>query len=449
MTTQSTPLSDVWKGLSAEQQPQYDNQDALDAACAHLRSCPPLVFAREIDALKKSIADAGEGKSFILQGGNCAERFSDCTETTITNQLKILLQMSVILTHGIRRPVVRIGRIAGQYAKPRSAHFEQVNGKEMPVYRGDAVNNVQPDITARKANPERLIRAYYSSAATLNFIRSMIDGGFADLHYPYNWNLHSMEATPEWPVYKSIVEDILTSIDFMESFGGVRSETLGRVDFYTSHEGLLLPYEDALTRRDDTTGKWYNMGAHTVWIGNRTRACDGAHVAYFSEIANPIGIKIDATIEPDELVELVHILNPQNQPGRITIISRCGSENVEKGLTPLIKATQKNSSAVVWSCDPMHGNTRTTDEGTKTRDFDKIMDELRATFRIHAENGSRLTGVHFELTGDDVTECIGGAVTVRNEDLGRNYTTYCDPRLNYMQSMEVAFLIAEFVKTHG
>lgn len=437
---------DNWRACPIAHQPTYATSEALQDVLAQIQNAPPLVFAREVDALHAHIRDAAQGKSFILQGGNCAERFIECTAEAITNQIKILLQMSVILTYGTRKPVVRIGRIAGQYAKPRSAPTEMCNGAELPVYRGDAVNDALPCAHGRMADPQRLWQAYTCSAVTLNFVRSMIDGGFADLHDPYKWHLHSMESTPEWPVYKRIIDDIKMSIDFMESFGGLRSESVGRIDFYTSHEALLLAYEEALTRWDDATARWYNLGAHTLWIGNRTRTLDGAHVAYAREIANPIGVKIDATLTPDELIELVHILNPHNEPGRLTLVTRCGEERVDDALPGLITAITRAGQEVAWSCDPMHGNTHVLPSGKKTRDLSKILNELRRTFHVHARMGSRLAGVHFELTGDDVTECIGGAVTLRDEDLERKYTTECDPRLNYIQSMEIAFLLADFVK---
>ncbi len=437
----------AWRAKEALQQPVYDDQAPADMVLERIAHFPPLVFQGEVDHLKRLIAGAGAGNGFILQGGNCAERFIDCKPAIIMNQLKILLQMSVILTHGMRKPVVRIGRIAGQYAKPRSSRLETTNGRELCSYFGDSVNAHAAELEGRKPDPQRLLQAFYTSATTLNYIRSMIDGGFADLHYPYNWNLYSIEQTAEWPEYKDIIEDILNAIHFMESFGGVKPESLGRVDFFTSHEGLLLGYEEALTRLDERSGRYYNLGAHMVWLGKRTRNPDGAHVEYFRGIANPIGIKIDRECSPEEVTELVAILNPENEPGRITLITRLGVEHVAETLPELIKAVQAAGAVVTWSCDPMHGNTQSTQSGRKTRLFSKILDELKQTFQTHHRQGSYLAGVHFELTGEDVTECIGGAVDVKDEDLGLNYQTWCDPRLNYTQSLEMALLITKMLKT--
>ena len=433
--------------MDAMQDERYTPSQSIQSLGIRSMMVAPLVFQGEVDHLKAQIADAGAGNGFILHGGNCAERFIDCNATTIMNQLKILLQMSIILTHGLRKPVIRIGRIAGQYAKPRSSNMEMVDGVELPSYRGDSVNGFDPTPEARRPDPERLLQAFYISATTLNYIRSMIEGGFADLHYPYTWNLYSIDQTAEWPEYQEIVEDILDSIHFMESFGGVRAEQLGRVDMYTSHEGLLLGYEEALTRMDKKTGRYYNLGAHMVWIGNRTRDLAGAHVEYFRGIVNPIGIKIDQSCSPEELVELIHILNPQKEAGRIKLITRFGVNHTEDYLPGIIKAVTAAGFPVTWSCDPMHGNTHTVVGNRKTRSFSTVLEELTASFHIHKSMGTYLAGVHFELTGDDVTECIGGAVDVRDEDLGKNYQTFCDPRLNYAQSLEMAFLIAKLLKT--
>ncbi len=440
---QWTPLS--WRKRPAAQQPVYDDLRALTAVLDELRRFPPLVFRGEIEALKHHLADAGRGQGVILHGGNCAERFIDCEPGCIANQLKVLLQMSVILTHGARQPVIRIGRIAGQYAKPRSSPVEVVNGVEVPSYRGDNVHDIAASAAARRPDPQRLLQGYYRAAMTLNYVRAMIDGGFADLHHPYNWNLHSIERTREWPEYRETVEHILDAIHFMESFGGVQPSTLGRVDFYVSHEGLLLGYEEALTRRDETNGRYYNLGAHMLWIGNRTRAVDGAHVEYFRGIANPIGVKLDAQCGPEELLELLDRLNPANEPGRITLITRMGHGGVEQALPPLVRAVQKQRRVVTWCCDPMHGNTRAA-RGCKTRAFKDVLAEVRESFHVHARLGSHLAGVQFELTGDDVTECTGGAVRLTRKDLARNYQSYCDPRLNCAQSLEMAFLITKLLK---
>jgi len=438
---------DSWKKYTALQQPVYSDVELYENILEKLRGYPPLVFQGEVEHLKSQIAGAGAGNGFILHGGNCAERFIDCNAPTIMNQLKILLQMSIILTHGLRKSVIRIGRIAGQYAKPRSSDTEMVNGIKLPSYRGDSVNGYDPTPESRRPDPERLLQAFYISSTTLNYIRSMIEGGFADLHYPYTWNLYSIDQTAEWPEYKEIVENILDAIHFMESFGGVKPEYLGRVDMYTSHEGLLLGYEEALTRKDEKTGRYYNLGAHMVWIGNRTRDPEGAHVEYFRGIANPIGIKVDQSCSAEEVTDLLHILNPEKEAGRIMLITRFGVDHTEDGLPGIIRAVTASGSPVTWSCDPMHGNTHTVMGNRKTRSFSKVLEELRTSFHIHKSMGTYLAGVHFELTGDDVTECTGGAVDVKDEDLGQNYQTLCDPRLNYAQSLEMAFLIAKMLKT--
>lgn len=436
-----------WRCCPAAQQPQYPDATAYEAALCALKSCPPLVAVGEVDNLRARLAGAGRGEAFILQGGNCAERFLDCRAESIANKLKILLQMSVILTYGVRRPVVRIGRFAGQYAKPRSNETEIADDRVVPVYRGDAVNAVEPTPEARAADPQRLVSAYFYAAATLNHIRALIDGGFADLRHPYTWNLSSMENSRNWNEYKAVLDRILDAINFMESFGGARSDVLGRVDFFTSHEGLLLGYEEALTRKDPDSGRWYNLGAHMLWIGARTRQIDGAHVEYFRGIANPIGLKVDAAMRPEELLALVDVLNPHNDEGRLTLITRLGAERVEERLPPLIRAVRDAGRNVVWSCDPMHGNTVTLEGGRKTRDFSVVLDELRRTFEVHQHQASRLAGVHFELTADDVTECIGGAGDLTSGDLSRRYETYCDPRLNCSQSLEMAFLIARLLQS--
>ena len=436
---------DSYKNFTAEQQPKYPDDKEYQDILSQLGSLPPLVFSGEIESLKNQIAEAGAGKRFILQGGDCAERFIDCRSDLITSKLKILLQMSVILTYGARKPVVRIGRIAGQYAKPRSNTTETVHGKLIPIYRGDNVNGYEPTLEARTPDPHRLLKSYFLSASTLNFIRAMIDGGFTDLHHPYQWNLYSIEKTPEWPMYQEMVEHILDSIRFMESFGGVNKDSLGRADFYTSHEGLLLGFEEALTRKSPLTGKYYNYGAHMLWIGERTRQLAGAHIEYFRGISNPIGIKIGPSIAPEELTELIRALNPENEPGRITLITRMGMKKAEAALPPIIRSVQSGGWKVTWSCDPMHGNTFSAGD-RKTRSFDDILAELEITAKTHRSIGSILSGVHFELTGEEVTECIGGAIDLKHTDLNANYESYCDPRLNYIQGMEMAFLIARLYK---
>ncbi|TFH03862.1 MAG: 3-deoxy-7-phosphoheptulonate synthase [Spirochaetales bacterium] len=407
-----------------------------------LAELPPIVFPSEVDQLTTQIALAAEGKQFILHGGDCVERFIDCNQQTITNKLKILLQMSVILAHAARRPVLRVGRIAGQFFKPRTTDVETVDGREVPTYKGDTINGFSAE--ERTPDPGRLVQGYFHATATLNYIRSMIDGGFADLHHPYSWNLLGMEQTAKWPDYQSIIERILDAIHFMVSFGGINRDSLGRIDFYTSHEGLHLGYETALTRHHQEA--WYNLGAHLLWIGERTRQLDGAHVEYFRGIRNPVGVKLSSRAKPGEIRELCQTLNPQGIPGKLVLITRLGASQVESALPAIIEGVSESGVPVAWVCDPMHGNTRTTGSGRKTRDFADVLEELERTFEVHRAAGSILAGVHFELTGDDVTECTGGALELREGDLELNYQTYCDPRLNYAQGMEMAFLISRFLR---
>jgi len=431
-----------WQKFPAAYQPTYVDGAAYAGALERLAGLPPIVFPGEVEVLKSQIAEAAQGRRFILHGGDCVERFIDCNPTTITNKLKILLQMSVVLSHAARRPVVRIGRIAGQYFKPRSSETEVIDGQTVLTYRGDTVNGFAPE--QREPDPGRLVDGYFHATATLNYIRSMIDGGFADLHHPYTWNLNSIERSEKWEEYRAIVESILDAIHFMESFGGANAESLGRVEFFTSHEGLHLGYESALTRAEKD--RFYNLGAHLLWIGDRTRAIDGAHVDYFRGISNPMAVKLSAHAGPSEVIELCRILNPGNEPGRLSLITRLGASSVGTALPPLVKAVQDEGAAVAWMCDPMHGNTVTTASDRKTRRFTDVLNELSETYEIHESNGSTLAGVHFELTGEDVTECVGGTVNLEESDLPLNYQTYCDPRLNYAQSMEMAFLISGLLR---
>jgi len=436
---------DSWKNYKAQQQPEYPDIEKYEEILKRITEYPPLVFIGEVENLKQQLVHAGSGNRFILQGGDCAERFIDSNEQAIINKIKIILQMSVILTYGSRMPVVKVGRIAGQYSKPRSNDLEEIDGQSIHVYRGDSINQYLPGIEERMPDPERLLLAYYHSVINLNYIRSIIAGGFADLHHPYTWNLYSIEKTKSWERYKNTVEHILDAISFMESFGGLKQESLGRVDFFISHEGLLLGYEESLTRKDSDTGKYYNLGAHMLWIGERTRALDGAHVEYFRGISNPVGIKTGPSIDPEELAELVHLLNPKNEEGKVTIITRLGADNVIDILPSFLKTIEKNRLKVNWSCDPMHGNGIVLNDSRKTRKFEDILREVEYTFSVHNEKKTVLSGVHFELTGDDVSECIGGATGIKDIDLGENYETYCDPRLNYTQSLEMAFLISELL----
>lgn len=432
-----------WRTKPAAQQPTYDDPAALDRALSRIRSLPPLVFSGEIEQLRQSIAEAQEGRAFVLHGGDCAERFASCDRDTIVRKLKILLQMSLVLTHSARKPVVRVGRIAGQYAKPRSNDSEVVGGRVLPVYRGDLINDLEPNEEARRAKPERLLEAYFHAGATLNFIRALLDGGFADLRHPEHWQLSFMERSPNFAAFQAVADRIRDAIDFFGSLGALQSAFVERAALFTSHEGLHLPYEEAFTVVPPRRDRAYDLGAHFLWIGDRTRQLDGAHVEFFRGIGNPIGVKIGPSCSPDEVSRLVEVLNPDDEPGKLTLISRYGATNIDAHLPGHIEAVRKTGRRVLWSCDPMHGNGIKTSSGIKTRSFDLILSELRSAIAIHASMDSRLGGVHFELTGDDVTECIGGSQGLGELDLTRNYETGCDPRLNYAQSLELAFLLAE------
>ena len=435
-----------WRSRPIRQQPAYEDLDAVDAAVERVRALPPLVAPGEVDALRAQLAAASEGRAFLLQGGDCAERFQDCSRDAIEAKLKILLQMSLVLTWGARIPVIRVARMAGQYAKPRSRDTELVDGVELPSYRGDHVNGNPATAEARRPDPERLVRAYFHSAATLNYARALLDGGFADLHAPHHWDLGFVRSAESRERYEDMVARILDALDFIESAGVRGDSALTTVALYSSHEGLLLPYEEALT--EQVGESWYDLGAHMLWIGDRTRQLDGAHVEFFRGIENPIGVKVGPSMVADELVALVQALEPANRPGRITLITRFGAERVAAALPPLIAAVEGAGLRVVWSCDPMHGNTETTASGFKTRNVTRVLDELGTAFTVHDAAGTHLGGVHFELTGEDVTECIGGPQQLSEHDLPRSYETFCDPRLNYAQSLEMALLMAERLQ-HG
>ena len=438
-----TPSS--WQMRPAGQQPRYPDSGALAGAVAQLASLPPLVTSWEVERLKAQLAEAATGQRFLLQGGACAERFDQCSASIITNKLKILLQMSLVLTHGLKRRIIRVGRFAGQYAKPRSSDTEERDGVTLPSYRGEIVNG--PDFTAEKrtADPERLLRGFEHAAMTLNFIRSLVDGGFADLHHPEYWDLDFVAHSPRAQEYQRVVESLSDSLQFMETLAGIQPGEISRVDFYTSHEGLLLPYEQAVTRQVPRREGWYNLGTHFPWVGLRTAEVDGAHVDYFRGIRNPIGVKIGPTMTPEWLLELLEILDPELEPGRVTLIHRMGHAKVADRLPPLVEAVQRAERTVLWCCDPMHGNTETTASGRKTRRFENILSELEQSFEIHADLGSYQGGVHFELSGDNVTECIGGARGLSEVDLDRAYESRVDPRLNYEQALEMALLIGRKV----
>jgi 3-deoxy-7-phosphoheptulonate synthase len=438
-----TPAS--WQNRPAGQQPAYPDNGALAGAVAQLASLPPLVTSWEVERLRTQLAEAAAGKRFLLQGGACAERFDQCSSEIITNKLKILLQMSLVLTHGLKRRIIRVGRFAGQYAKPRSSDTEERDGVTLPSYRGEIVNG--PGFTAeeRTPDPERLLRGFEHAAMTLNFIRSLVDGGFADLHHPEYWDLDFVAHSPRAQEYQRVVESLSDSLQFMETLAGIQPGEISRVDFYTSHEGLLLPYEQAVTRRVPRREGWYNLGTHFPWVGLRTAEVDGAHVDYFRGIRNPIGVKIGPTMTPEWLLELLETLDPESEPGRLTLIHRMGHAKVGDRLPPLIEAVQRAERTVLWCCDPMHGNTETTAGGRKTRRFENILSELEQSFEIHADLGSYQGGVHFELSGDNITECIGGARGLSEVDLDRAYESRVDPRLNYEQALEMALLIGRKV----
>ncbi len=434
-----------WRSFPIKQQPTFENAHALGDVLNLIRSYPPLVFVGEVDNLKRQLAEAAAGKRFLLQGGDCAERFQDCTPEAITSKLKILLQMSVVLCYGARQPVVRVGRIAGQYAKPRSADTETVDGKTLQVFRGDNINSFEADAERRKPDPQRMLTGYHTASMTLNYIRAMIQGGFANLHHAENWNLGFLGEGEHRKRYERIVGNIQDAVAFMASLGVVKEESLASIDFFTSHEGLLLGFEEAMTRQVGPEGKYYNLGAHMLWIGDRTRELEGAHIEYFRGIANPIGIKWGPSADPRDMLQLIDRLNPTGEAGRITIITRFGHDKVQAALPKAIEAVKGAGVNVLWSSDPMHGNVIKTKDNIKTRDFDAILSELKQCFEIHQQGGSRLGGVHFELTGEDVTECTGGTLGIREADLVRNYETFCDPRLNYSQSLEMAFLISSIL----
>jgi len=441
-----TPQS--WRNKEARQIPEYADAAALTRVEHALSEYPPLVFAGEARRLREQLARVADGKAFLLQGGDCAESFAEFHANNIRDTFRVLLQMAVVLTFGAACPVVKVGRMAGQFAKPRSAPTETQGGVELPSYRGDIVNAIEFDESARLPDPERLIRAYNQAAATLNLLRAFAQGGFADLHKVHQWNLKFVSDSPQGQRYEELATRLDEALAFMEACGLTSEDVpqLHETDFYTSHEALLLNYEQALTRIDSLTGQWYDCSAHFLWIGDRTRQLDGAHVEFLRGVNNPIGLKCGPSIDPDDLLRLIATLNPANDPGRVTLIARMGADKVEAKLPPLIRAVQREGSRVVWSCDPMHGNTIKSSTGYKTRPVDRILSEVKGFFAAHRAEGSYAGGVHFEMTGQDVTECIGGAQAISEASLGDRYHTHCDPRLNASQSLELAFLIAEHLK---
>jgi len=446
MVEQWSPES--WRQRAAVQMPDYPDQSALAEVEQQLMSFPPLVFAGEARTLRQQLGEVSEGRAFLLQGGDCAESFAEFRGPHIRDTFRVLLQMAVALTFAAACPVVKVGRMAGQFAKPRSEPFESRNGTELPSYRGDIINGMDFTAEARHPDPERQIRAYSQAAATLDLLRAFAQGGYADLNRVHRWNLDFLAASPQGARYQDMANRITESLAFMEACG-LKADIVPQIHetaFYTSHEALLLGYEQALCRVDSLTGRWYDTSAHMLWVGERTRQLDGAHVEFVRGIANPIGVKIGPTMDNDTLLRLIDTLNPTNEAGRLTLICRMGSEKIEKALPALIRAVQQEGRKIVWCCDPMHGNTVKSSTGYKTRPFQKILDEVRHFFAIHQAEGSYPGGVHFEMTGQDVTECTGGAQAITEQGLADRYHTHCDPRLNASQSLELAFLITENLK---
>ncbi|MFI4968217.1 MAG: class II 3-deoxy-7-phosphoheptulonate synthase [Gammaproteobacteria bacterium] len=437
---------DSWRSRIAGQQPLYPDAAAVERVIAQIRHLPPLVTWGEVDKLRRQIADAQRGERFLLQGGDCAESFDDCTGEPIANKLKILLQMSLVLVHGLKKRVIRVGRLAGQYAKPRSTDLETREGLSLPSYRGDLINRSGFTLAERTPDPMLMLRGYEHAALTLNYVRAMVDGGFADLHHPEYWDLDFVRHSPLEAEYRRIVQSIVDSLTFMETISGQTLAESGRIDLFTSHEGLHLLYEQAQTQFVAETGRWYNLATHYPWIGMRTAELGGAHVEYFRGIANPLAVKVGPAMTTDGLLALMETLNPDDEAGRLTFIHRFGAKHIAEKLPPLVQAVQKSGRKVLWVCDPMHGNTESTSNGLKTRRFENILSELETAFALHEKLDSHLGGVHFELTGDDVTECTGGARGLTEIDLERAYKSQVDPRLNYEQALEMAMRIVARTK---
>jgi 3-deoxy-7-phosphoheptulonate synthase len=436
-----------WTGFEGRHLPSYPDQGALDAVTTRLGNFPPLVFAGEARALKTDLAQVAAGKGFLLQGGDCAESFAEFHPNTIRDTFRVLLQMAVVLTFASKQPVIKVGRIAGQFSKPRSAPTETINGVELPSYLGDNINGSEFTAASRIPDPQRLMEAYSQSAATLNLIRAFATGGYANLRQVHQWTLDFMGRSPWADRFAVTADRIGEALDFMEACG-VDPQTVPQLQgtsFYTSHEALHLPYEQAMTRQDSLTGDWYDTSAHMLWIGDRTRFAGSAHVEFLRGVGNPIGMKCGPSLTPDALLNLLDTLNPAREAGRITLISRFGDDKVEAGLPPLVRAVKREGHPVVWSCDPMHGNVIKASSGYKTRPFERILAEAKGFFAVHRAEGTHAGGIHIEMTGQDVTECVGGAVAITSEALADRYHTHCDPRLNAAQSLELAFLLADML----
>jgi 3-deoxy-7-phosphoheptulonate synthase len=434
-----------WKKHEALQQPDWPDQAALEQTSKNLGLYPPLVFAGEVRSLKKHLARVAKGEAFLLQGGDCAESFDNFRADSIRDKLKILLQMAIILTQGLDKPIVKVGRIAGQFAKPRSSPMETKDGVSLPSFRGESVNAPYFSEEARQPDPSRLERAYFQSASTLNLLRAMTSGGYADLNQVHEWNLDFVAKSSQGKRYKELADKLSESLRFMQVVGinAANTPAIHEIEYFTSHEALILEYESALTRKDSLTNEFYDCSAHMLWIGERTRQLDGAHVEFLSGVNNPIGVKIGPSATADDVLGLCEKINPQNEPGRLTFICRFGHEKIQESLPQLLRTVAREGKEIIWSCDPMHGNTYSSPSGYKTRSIDHILNEINHFFRIHKAEGTLPGGVHFELTGDNVTECVGGSLEVLEEDLKNRYETTCDPRLNAAQSLDIAFLVAE------
>jgi 3-deoxy-7-phosphoheptulonate synthase len=437
-----------WRAKPVQQMPAYPDQAALTAVEKQLRGYPPLVFAGEARRLKATLGKVADGKAFLLQGGDCAESFAEFHPDNIRDTFRVLLQMAVVLTYGGALPIVKVGRLAGQFAKPRSSGDETIDGVTLPSYRGDNINGMEFTLEARTPDPARMVQAYNQSAATLNLLRAFAQGGYADLHKVHQWTLGFVTDPVTAEKYKRFADRIQETLEFMEACG-LTGETVPQIretELYTSHEALLLPYEEAMCRNDSTTGQWYGCSAHMLWLGERTRQPDHAHVEFLRGVQNPLGVKVGPRTTPEELLTLCDVLNPQNEAGRLTVITRMGAERLAEHLPTLVRAVQREGRKIVWVCDPMHANTVKSSTGYKTRQFDRILSEVRAFFAVHRAEGTHPGGVHFELTGKDVTECTGGTQAITEAGLADRYHTHCDPRLNASQSLELAFLIAEALK---
>lgn len=448
MTNARNWSPESWRAHEARQLPTYPDPQSIAAAEAELQTYPPLVFAGEARDLTAALAEVSAGKAFLLQGGDCAESFAEFHPNNIRDTFRVLLQMAVVLTFASKLPVVKVGRMAGQFAKPRSGDFEVQDGVSLPSYRGDNVNAIEFTPEARAPDPVRMMRGYMQSAATLNLLRAFASGGYANLHQVHKWNLDFTGRSLWSAQYQEVADRIGEALDFMAACG-ISPETVPQLkgtSFYTSHEALLLGYEQALTRQDSLTGDWYDTSAHMLWIGDRTRFEGSAHLEFLRGVGNPIGLKCGPSLEPDELIRLIDLLNPANQPGRITLITRFGHDKVEAALPRLVRAVRREGRHVVWSCDPMHGNTVKAGNGYKTRPFDRILSEVKSVFAVHRAEGTHAGGIHIEMTGQNVTECTGGAIAITDEGLADRYHTHCDPRLNASQSLELAFLLADALK---